>query len=123
MSNTDISFLHKTQAKHLKSTLGLSYHCRTTPLLKATGINFISDTVLISTLDMVRSNLLSPSATSSFYSFLLKCNMNKIAKTSRGRVYKSCANTNNGIVDSARCLLHDFNNVNRSLLNLLMKTL
>ena len=29
----------------------------------------------------------------------------------------------NGIVDSARCLLHDYNNVNRSLLNLLLKTL
>ena len=54
-------------------------------------LNSISDTVLISALDMVRSNLLSPSATSSFYSFLLKCNMNKIAKTSMGRGYKSCA--------------------------------
>ena len=42
-------------------------------------------------MDMLRSNLLSPSATSSFYSFLLKCNMNKIGKTSMGRVYKSCA--------------------------------
>ena len=100
---------------------------------------------------MLRSNLLSPSATSSFYSFLLKCNMNKIAKTSMGRVYKSCALKNvkfakyvfnsayrrkmtneicatvpmgsNGIVDSARCLLHDYNNVNRSLLNMLLKTL
>ena len=97
---------------------------------------------------MLRSNILSPSATSSFYSFLLKCNL---AKTSMGRVYKSCALKNvkfakyvfnsayrrkmtneicatvpmgsSDIVDSARCLLHDYNNVNRLLLNMLLKTL
>ena len=55
-------------AKHLKAILGLNSFTQK-PLLKAIGIDFISNSVLISSLELFRMNILSSSAKSDFYKF------------------------------------------------------
>ena len=73
MSKSDLVLLNKTQANHIRSALGLRSYCHIKSILRALGINLISDTIAVSSLELLRTNLRSMSATSAFYLHLLSC--------------------------------------------------
>ena len=144
----NLATLDKLQGKHLKAMLGLSFNCHTTPLLQALGIDPCSVSISLSALDLLRSSLSSSAATSNFYGYLLKCKNPKIKNTLIGRCRAICENFNiqmykyilnseyavtvkktcshnilsgvNGIVDTVRTLLTDYDIYNRAILQNLL---
>jgi hypothetical protein len=150
MNKTSLNVLDKAQAKHIKTVLGLSYYTHTTPLLQATRIESISNSVLSYSMDLLRSNILSCSASSKFYCFLLTKKSHCVSKTLVERVrsyaldndinimkyifnnsYRNATKNRlvsclppgqSGIVDSVRSLLytHKYDKGNRVQLNNLL---
>ena len=144
----NLATLDKLQGKHLKAMLGLSFNCHTTPLLQALGIDPCSVSISLSALDLLRSSLSSSAATSNFYGYLLKCKNPKIKNTLIGRCRAICENFNiqmykyilnseyavtvkktcsynilsgvNGIVDTVRTLLTDYDIYNHAILQNLL---
>ena len=67
ISKSDLALLNKTQANHIRSALGLRSYCHIKSILRAL------DTIAVSSLELLRTNLRSTSATSAFYHHLLSC--------------------------------------------------
>ena len=88
LSNKDLALLNCTQAKHIKSILGLNYNVHSNPLSQAIGIESIADHMVLQSLEQLKANILSTSASRAFYLYLLKCDKLKVSKTTVGRVYK-----------------------------------
>ena len=59
--------MDKQQNKLLKSALGISHSCRSTPLQQALGITLTSTDIHLSELNLLKSCLLSDSHTGGFY--------------------------------------------------------
>ena len=144
-----MDILDKTQGKHLKSMLGLSYSCHTTPILQALRIQKASKIVANSSLDLLRSCLLSRSSTSSFYMYLLGRPRKDMALVARSRSlcdsynidmmkyvlsddYKTITKQTvspvispgtNGLVDSVRALLSDYTADKHKILRVLLKSI
>ena len=139
MNKKSLKLLDTVQAKHLKAILGLNYFTYNKPLLKAIGIDFISNSVLISSLELFRMNILSSSATSDFYKFMLKCSPMHSEKSLLDRARSCCVKANinmilymfndayrnrmkrsyNFVASGTDCVidLRNYNRTNRVLLN------
>ena len=94
LSQSDLALLNKTQANHIRSALGLRTYCHIKPVLQALGINLISDTIAVSSLELLRTNLRSTSATSAFYHHLLRCGNHLTKNTLVTRAVACCADNN-----------------------------
>ena len=79
LSNKDLALLNCTQAKHIKSILGLNYNVHSNPLLQAIGIKSIADHMVLQSLEQLKANILSTSARA-FYLNLLKCGIKRYQK-------------------------------------------
>lgn len=148
LSKTAMHKLDKCQAKLLKSILGLYTFCRNTPLLKALNIPKISHTTKSHTIELMRNCMLNNAATREFYSFLRLQPSNMVNKTLFGRASEYCEEfginlqdyimkdtyrktqkqrlkkqeyEQDGLVDSVKFLLSDFNEAKRQSLNALLK--
>ena len=75
LKNGDLTKMDKQQNKLLKSALGISHSCRSTPLLQALGITLTSTDIHLSELNLLKSCLLSDSHTSGFYRHMIKQNV------------------------------------------------
>ena len=62
-AQSDLALLNKTQVNHIRSALGLRTYCHIKPVLQALGINLFSDTIVVSSLELLQTNLRSTSAT------------------------------------------------------------
>ena len=83
--------MDKLQGKLIKTVLGLSKFCYTTPLLKALRVKPISQVINMFSLNLFRSCIMSNSSTSSFYSYLYHVRNRKyVGKTLIGRVMEFC---------------------------------
>ena len=142
--------MDKQQNKLLKSALGISHSCRSTPLLQALGITLTSTDIHLSKLNLVKSCLPSDSHTSGFYRHMIKQNVvGTRDKTLYGRA-RNFAKSHNidlgkyifnknysgkinkqfrsatpegvcGIVDSLRSLLCNYSYRERNILSSLLK--
>ena len=94
LSPVQLRNIDKFQNRILKQCLGLNKCARSSVLLKATGINTISDTVNISSLNILKSCILSTSLCNDFYCMLLKDDylQNYAKNTLFYRVSKFCKN-------------------------------
>ena len=84
--------LDKYQVKLIKQCLGLKCLTRTTALMKALGIEYISSTIKQSSLDLLKVCLLNNSMTQKFYCMLMnEPTVRQVAsKTLNGRVSPYC---------------------------------
>ena len=84
--------LDKYQVKLIKQCLGLKCRTRTTALMKALGIEYISSTIKQSSLDLLKVCLLNNSITQKFYCMLMnEPTVRQVAsKTLYGRVSSYC---------------------------------
>jgi hypothetical protein len=150
LTKSDLATLDKTQGKHVKSILGLDYSCHTTPILQALNVQAVSKSVSVSCIDLLKSCMLSDSAAGKLYIYLMKCDSNFLTKTLIGRslklcnemgitfpkyvidesyatMSKRCINSNvpsgaNGVVDSIRNLLTNYDVNSRLCLRYMLKT-
>ena len=104
VTKPNLKKLDKAQGKYLKSMLGLSYSCHTTPLLQALCIPSCSTAVLLSSMDLIKSCLSSSSVASTFYRHLLKIDVTKSRRTLIARSHQCCAGRN---IKFSRYLLND----------------
>ena len=139
--------LDSTQGKIIKKMLGLPYTSHTTPLIQALGILPCSVSILFLSLDLLKSCLASESATGDFYRHMLNCDRQKVKNPLMGRTGAMCdkfninfikymlnekysmhvkhnhySSASNGYIDSLRTLLSDFNNDNRILVRMMLKS-
>ena len=137
LSQGSLKELDVLQAKMVKSYMGLQTSAHSTPLLKALGLLTISQSISVSTLELLRSCVLSTSKTGSFYAKQLFCagksahnrtllgRAHKIAESKNVRVVQyifddkyrqsiKCQlqsrtkNGTDGLVDSIRTLISDY---------------
>jgi hypothetical protein len=147
LSKANLIDLDKTQGKLVKAMLGLPSNCHSSPILHALGIDRCSVSVAVASMDLLKNCLASSSSTASFYQFLLTCERN-YTKTLVGRSKAGCDTFNvnferyifdssyvaqtkyrlgnkntcdNGIVDSIRTLLFNYNSINRNVLRSIVK--
>ena len=149
MNRTNLREIDKTQGKHIKLLLGLPFRSRTGPILQAANICPPSETIQWASLDLLRRCLSSNSVCSDFYYYLLKSAKYGLeTKTLLGRAKYYCRNhdivlvkylindiymkvtkrsqssaircVNNGLVDSIKMLLTNYNNSSRSMLQSLL---
>ena len=149
MNRTNLREIDKTQGKHIKLLLGLPFCSRTGPILQAANICPPSETIQWASLDLLRRCLSSNSVCSDFYYYLLKSAKYGLeTKTLLGRAKYYCRNHdivlvkylindiymkvtkrnqtsalrcgNNGLVDSIKMLLTNYNNSSRSMLQSLL---
>ena len=143
--------LDSFQAKLIKAFLGLGKRTYTSQLLEAVRVLPISNSIGVASMDLLRSCLVNDSKSTNFYSFLLSKTKNSktLEKTLVGRAYmaaqhhsvnlyqyifnnsyrKQCKHRFNigvrpgqdGMVDSIRYLLSDYNNEKRLLLSYLLR--
>ena len=104
VTKPNLKKLDKAQGKYLKSMLGLSYSCHTTPLLQALCIPSCSTAVLLSSMDLIKSCLSSSSVASTFYRHLLKIDVTKSRRTLIARSHQCCVVRN---IKFSRYLLND----------------
>ncbi len=71
INKTDITEIDKSQAKLLKSAIGLHKYYRNTPLLNAMNVNKIPKLRDIYTLDLLRNAMYSQSQATTFYNFII----------------------------------------------------
>jgi hypothetical protein len=138
--------LDKVQSKMIKCILGIGYTTHTTPILQATDIPSVSDVMKSAAMGLLRSCVYSNSLAGQFYSFLLHEQKSKTAGTLLGRVQSyvqnnidvchilTCDNWKsrfclkdtipdgvNGVIDSIRAILLNYNHNGKTLLNGLLK--
>ena len=149
LRKTDLTNLERNHAKFIKTMLGLPTYCHNTPLLQALGINRMEHIIQAASLDLLRTSLVSNSATSKCYSFLLGCNSSYTKNTLVGRVRNYCGQNNinvnrynfndnyrtlvrkqlkshvkdgvNGHIDSIRTCLLNYDWQNRNIVHHLVK--
>ena len=127
LNNGAMSSLVTTQGKLTKTALGLSHYSKTTPLIQALGIKPVRNQVAAAERRLVKTCILSSSATRDFYTYVCQP-QNYTPNTLVHRVYnQNSRNSNNdmtcdGIIDSVKFLLADFNDFNRLLLAMLLRS-
>ena len=113
MSKKSLNLLDKSQAKHVKTILGLSHSCHSTSLLHALSLKTISETVLQSSLDLFRSSILSTSVSSKLYKLMQQINKMFIPRTLVNRAQDCCEKHNVNFVkyvfydDYVKCKKHN----------------
>ena len=145
LSRSSKNDLEKIQSKLIKSSLGLSKFSRSSPLLSALGIRKIDSLINCQSLHLFSSIMLSKTRTCSLYKSFIRnnyesglvgrvhelCMKNSISfvKVSMDKLYckKVCKNlknipTGNGLIDSCRTLLSNFNSSNREMLRVLLRS-
>jgi hypothetical protein len=144
LSNTSITDMDKLQSKLIKASLGLSKFLRSTPLISAMGIRKINCLLHCQSVKLLNSIMNSSARVCTLYQQLLR-NNNSIGLTERVKVIcsshrlsfskictdKQYCNTacsslkrlpqNDGVVDSCKSLLTDYNEQNKELLKLLLR--
>jgi hypothetical protein len=149
ISKSNKKMLEITQGKQIKTILGLNYNTHSSKLLQSLGIDPVSKTMQISSLDLLSSCINSTSATKKFYMFLYNCDKMAHSKTLVGRTKEFCDDNNinlmkyvldsshkrstklklqrhlpagnDGIVDSVRTLLWNYSATNCKVLNNMLK--
>ncbi len=146
---TDVMDMDKLQAKLIKSTLGLSKYCRTSPLLNAMNIPQISKLKDIYCMDLMRCMYLSESRAKQFYHDIIHskaydnkyhnlvtrtkaiCDSNELSfvrymlheqyhKDSRRSLKTVYTQGSDGLTDSVKSLLNRYNAYNKHMLKLLL---
>ena len=144
LNNNHLDRLEKAQASLLKTALGLPKFCRNTQLLSAMNINRVSLSIASSQLNSLKSAITGSSRARHFYLHILR--QGKYAKdTLIKRVQLVCSKydinflnflfnqsyarhcksklkqcTTDGVIDSIKMLLIDYNDFNRDLVKLLI---
>jgi hypothetical protein len=144
LSKTSKDDLEKIQSKLIKSSLGLSKFSKSSPLLSALGVRKIDCLITCQSLQLFNSIMLSKTRTCSLYKILMRkdmyiglvgrvhdlCVKNSVSfiKVSMDKRYckKVCKNlkcitTGDGLIDSYRTLLADYNPGNKEMLKLLLR--
>ena len=139
LTKSDVKVMETAQGNILKSAMGLPKFSRTSPLLKALGVQSISKTIDILSLKLMKRCLYSDSLTKTFYWNLLRkseksktlvdrCNeiMNKENMTLQTVLFDKIQLCNNlqpcGIADSVRFLLDDYV-CNKPMIKLLLSVI
>ncbi len=148
INKTDITEINKSQAKLLKSAIGLHKYYRNTPLLNAMNVNKIPKLRDIYTLDLLRNAMYSQSQARTFYNFIINsgshnnpCNLvsrvNTICHTNHVPFMKYVFNDNyytdsrrslkivyihgtDGLTDSVKLLLNNYTYYDKEMLKLLL---
>ena len=144
MRNTLLLDLEKLQGKLIKSSLGLSKYLRSSPLLAALGVRKIECLIQCQSVKLFNSIVLSKTRASNLYMHSLIRNnqiglLNRVkeiclknelslARVCTDRLYckKVCNKLkllprNDGVVDSCKALLNNFNEENKEMLKLLLR--
>ena len=147
MTQRDLIQLNKAQAKYICTALGLSRFSHIKPVLQALGIQQVSDSIAVSSLELLRSNLRSSSSASVFYKYLMRSGSGAICNTLLYRAVQCCKDNNvdiftymvdnvyrmkykltskvicdnRGLVDSVSSLFNNYNCDNAKLANVLLK--
>ena len=150
LSKQALQNLEKTQAKLLKTSLGLHKFCKNTPVLNAIKVNKIETSLDIGYLELVRSMFKSQSRAKPFYNHILNMHVCGKLKTHDDLVHrahnscnkygisfikyilddnyalhskkqiKQCFPTNDGYTDSVRQLLLSADPYDKMVLNMLL---
>jgi hypothetical protein len=143
----DLHTLESTRCKHLKAILGIGYSTHSTPILQAINQCPIENQIKVTSLDLLRSCLLSDTSASQFYLHLIQVHdINRPPKTLVERVKQTetnlqryCLDINyqktvklkhnwnipegqNGLVDSVRTLISNYNDNGRIMLKTILKS-
>jgi hypothetical protein len=138
----------KLQSKLLKCTLGLKSYSKTTPLLDALKIPRIRNSIYMQEIKLLRDMIVSLSRSREFYKYVLYLHFRGAHlshKSLVSRVVQTCANNNislvkaiceknylrsvkylftqytcNGVTDSLRYLLHNFNDDSLHMMQLFL---
>ena len=150
LTQSNLKELDTLQGKHLKTIMGLSYSCSTSPLLEGLNMIPISTMVKFGALGLFKSCLQSNSLARHFYVQMLKRQYYvNLSKTLLGCVSAFLKNHNvkvcgyllgsnhtlsvlkrvrcvtpqneNGLIDSVRTLICNYNDKNRYMLKQLLK--
>ena len=149
MTQRDLIQLNKAQAKYIRTALGLSRFSHIKPVLQALRIQQVSDSIAVSSLELLRSNLRSSSSASVFYRYLMWSGSGAICNTLLYRAVQCCKDNNvdiftymvdnvyrmkykhrltskvicdnRGLVDSVSSLFNNYNCDNAKLANVLLK--
>ena len=142
---SSVKELDKVQAKLLKSALGLPKFCHNTPLLQALKVKKIDNLLQVQQLSLIRNALLNKSKARTFYLHMFKhrtshtdknllsrcleiCNAHRVSLTRyvfdenyaskcKRQIY---AVPQDGVVDSIRSLLYNYNQHSKQLVKLLL---
>ena len=142
---SSVKELDKVQAKLLKSALGLPKFCHNTPLLQALKVKKIDNLLQVQQLSLIRNALLNNSKARTFYLHMFKhrtsytdknllsrcleiCNTHRVSLTRyvfdehyaskcKRQIY---AVPQDGVVDSIRSLLYNYNQHSKQLVKLLL---
>ena len=133
------------QAKLVKASLGLHKFLRTTPLIQAMNIKKVETLIDCQSLKLLKGIMFNDSKSKDFYLHLIRTNF--AGNTLLMRVKNVCDKTdlksictvlfndvntqncikklksapaNDGVVDSCRTLLHNYDNANKEILRLLL---
>ena len=148
VNRTNMIKLDKMQNKFVRQCVGLHKYCHVSPLLKATGILPMSESIVVQTLDLLKMCMLNESVARDLYSEIIFNKFNKntlinrasqlavkndvdliryifnnnyycrIKHTMKGHVRPGT----NGLVDTIRYLLNTSDSQNNKMLNLLLKS-
>ena len=144
LSNGLFKDMDKLQGKLIKASLGISKFLRSSPLLSSMGIRKIDCIIQCQAIKLFNSMMLSTTRASCLYQQSLRNNnylglVNRVKEicisqglsfskicTDRSYCQKVCCiikqiPVNDGVVDSCRSLLNDFNEQNKELLKLLLR--
>ena len=138
----------KLQSKLLKSSIGLKVYSKNTPLLDALKIPRIKSTIQLQEMSLLRTMILSSSHSQNFYKYMLSLHMNGTPVSQKclvARVAQTCAHNklslvnticdksytqrhksrfttykSDGLIDSIRYLLRNFNQESLVTLQLLL---
>ena len=147
-SKSVIQKAEKLQSKLLKSSIGLKVYSKSTPLLDALKIPRIKSTIQLQEMSLLRTMILSSSRSQKFYKYMLSLHMNGTPVSQKclvARVAQTCAHNklslvnticdksytqrhksrfttykSDGLIDSIRYLLRNFNQESLVTLQLLL---
>ena len=146
LTKNDLHSLETTRCKHLKSILGIGYSSHSKPILQALNECSIANQIKLSSFDLLRSCLISDTTASLFYHHLIKLQNNTYGKTLVNRIevedinfQKYCLDVKyrksikfkqnwnipegqNGVVDSIRAIINNYDDNGRMLLRDILKS-
>ena len=146
LTKNDLHSLETTRCKHLKSILGIGYSSHSKPILQALNECSIANQIKLSSFDLLCSCLISDTTASLFYHHLIKLQNNTYGKTLVNRIevedinfQKYCLDVKyrksikfkqnwnipegqNGVVDSIRAIINNYDDNGRMLLRDILKS-